>query len=124
MKAEFKDRLQIAMKHSNMKAVDLCEKTKIPKSAVSYYLSGRSEPKSDRLYVIAKALDVSEAWLLGYDVEMQRTVTQKETDAIAEVFDRIKKEKDFKQLILQINRLKPEQINIIKNLVPALLQEN
>lgn len=121
MKVEFKDRLKIAMDRSDMKAVDLCEKTGIPKSAVSYYMAGKSEPKSDRLYVIAKALDVSEAWLLGYDVDMARSVEQKELDEIAQVNDRMQKEKDFRQLIIKINHLKPEQFDIIQKLLDQLL---
>lgn len=120
LKVEFKDRLKVAMKRSNMKAVDLCEKTGIPKSAVSYYLSGKSEPKNDRLYIIAKCLDVSEAWLLGYDVDIARSVEQKEIDEVAQVVDRIQKEKDFRQLIIKINHLKPEMLDIIKKLIEQL----
>lgn len=76
VKEEFKDRLKKALEIRNMKAVDLCEKTKIPKGAISYYLAGKSTPKADRLYLICKALDVSEAWILGYDVEMERDLNE------------------------------------------------
>ena len=71
---EFKDRLKQALKIRNMKAVDLVELTKIPKGAISYYLNGKSTPKADRLFLICKALDVSEAWMLGYDVEMEVSI--------------------------------------------------
>ena len=123
MKAELKDRLKQAMEYHNIRAVELCEKTNIPKSAMSYYLAGRSEPKTDRLYIIAKALDVSEAWLLGYDVEMDRSMEQKENDALAEMYGRLKKEKGFRDMILKINSLNPAQLELIKNLVDALPKE-
>jgi transcriptional regulator with XRE-family HTH domain len=55
-----------------MKQSELCAKTKIPKSAMSQYISGAFEPKQDRIYLIARALSVSEAWLMGYDVPMER----------------------------------------------------
>ena len=55
-----------------MKQSELCEKTKIPKSAISQYLSGAFEPKQDRLHIIANALDVDPVWLMGYDVPMER----------------------------------------------------
>jgi transcriptional regulator with XRE-family HTH domain len=55
-----------------MKQSELCQITKIPKSAVSQYVSGAFEPKQDRIYLMAKALNVSEAWLMGYDVPMER----------------------------------------------------
>lgn len=102
-----------------IKAVDLCEKTGIPKSAMSYYMAGKSEPKSDRLYILARALDVEEAWLLGYDVAMERNISQKENDELADLVDRLKKEKDFRQLIIKINRLKPNQLDAVMNLLDA-----
>jgi transcriptional regulator with XRE-family HTH domain len=55
-----------------MRQADLCEKTKIPKSAISQYISGAFEPKQDRVYLIAKALNVDPVWLMGYDVPMEK----------------------------------------------------
>jgi len=95
MKEEFKVRLKKALDARNMKAVDLVEKTGIPKGAVSYYLNGRSVPKADRLYLICMALDVSEAWLLGYDVDMARTQVQKNNDAIANIVVKLKTDNEF-----------------------------
>lgn len=119
MKELLKDRLRLAMDSKGLKAVDLCERGNIPKSAMSYYLSGRQEPKSDRLYLLAKLLDVSEAWLLGYDVPMERSPDQKEADEMAALFGRIKKDRDFKQLIFRINRLTPAQLDAVKTLLVA-----
>lgn len=56
-----------------MKQVDIVEKTGLGKSAVSQYYSGKYEPKQKGIYLIAKALDVNEAWLMGFDVPMERT---------------------------------------------------
>lgn len=56
---------------------------------VSYYLAGKSKPKADRLHKIAKALQVSEAWLTGYDVTMQRIGTQKKNDWLASLVVRM-----------------------------------
>ncbi len=120
MKEEFKDRLKQAMDYRNLKAADLCERANIPKSAMSYYLSGRSEPKSPRLYIIAKILDVDEAWLLGYDVKMERAPEQKELDELAALNERIKKDLEFRGLIIDINHLTPEQLEAVKNLISVL----
>lgn len=98
-KAEFKDRLKQAMNIRNMKAVDLCEKTEIPKGAISYYLSGKSTPKADRLYLICKALDVSEAWMLGYDVEMAKTQSQKNNDTIADAVVKMRTDNSFLSIV-------------------------
>lgn len=122
MKEELKDRLKSAMNSKGIKAIELCEKTGIPSSAMSYYLNGRMEPKSDRLYIIAKALDVSEAWLLGYSVAQERTPDQKDNDELADLAERIKKDRDFRKLMFAINHLNPSQVDLIRNLVSQLQQ--
>lgn len=72
-KSNCAERISAALKKRNMKQADLCEKTKIPKSAISQYISGAFEPKQDRIRLIANALNVSEVWLMGYDVPMEET---------------------------------------------------
>ena len=66
------ERIKTALHIKGMKQSELCKITKIPKSAISQYISGVFEPKQDRIYLIAKTLDVSEAWLMGFDVPMER----------------------------------------------------
>ena len=66
------NRIKTALLIRGMKQSELCNITQIPKSAISQYISGAFEPKQDRIYLIAKALNVSEAWLIGYDVPMER----------------------------------------------------
>ena len=66
------DRIKTALSIRGMKQSDLCRLTKIPKSALSQYISGAYDPKQDRIYLISRALNVSEAWLMGLDVPMER----------------------------------------------------
>lgn len=70
--ATFAERIKRALLIKGMKQSELCQNTKIPKSAISQYISGAFEPKQDRIYLIAKALNVSEAWLMGFDVPIER----------------------------------------------------
>lgn len=65
----FSIRLNSVMIENGMKQVDLCGKTGIGKSAISQYLSGSFIPKNDKVYMLAKTLNVNPEWLLGYDVE-------------------------------------------------------
>ena len=60
------------MSDKQMKQVDLCNKTGIDKALISNYLSGKYKAKQDKLHKLAIALDVSEGWLMGYDVDMDR----------------------------------------------------
>lgn len=65
-------RLQKALDIRGMKKIELSVKTGIPKSAISQYCSGAFKPKQKRLFLIAEALNVDEAWLMGLDVPMER----------------------------------------------------
>ncbi len=64
----FANRLQKALDKKNMKPIELANKTGLDKSLISNYLSGKYKAKQDKLTIIAKALDVNEVWLMGYDV--------------------------------------------------------
>lgn len=48
---------------------------KMNKSDISQYLSGKAEPNQDKLFILGNALNVSEAWLMGYEVPAERMVT-------------------------------------------------
>lgn len=71
------NRIQYAMDKLDLKQTDLVSRTGISKGALSSYISGRYVPKQNNIYLIAKALNVSEAWLMGADVPMSRNVKSK-----------------------------------------------
>lgn len=73
MKKGTSTRLQELMHIKNINQVDLCQRTGIPKSSMSMYLSGERSPRQNRLSQIAEKFNISEAWLMGYDVPMERT---------------------------------------------------
>ncbi len=68
----FANRLSYALTLRNMKPIELAEITKIDKSKISSYMSGRYKAKTDGLKIIADALNISPIWLMGYDVPMER----------------------------------------------------
>lgn len=74
-------RLKKIMEIKNLKQVDLlelvkpyCEKynVKMNKSDISQYLSNKTKPNQEKLAVLSMALGVTESWLMGFDVPMQR----------------------------------------------------
>ena len=85
------DRISEAMKLRDIRQADLVKKTGISKGALSSYISGRYVPKQNNVYLIAKALDVSEAWLMGGDVPMQRiespTLTRRDPRDIEKILE-------------------------------------
>ena len=61
------ERLKYALNLRNMRPIDLSEKTGIGKSSISQYLSNMVKPKQDRIFAMAKALNVDELWLMGFN---------------------------------------------------------
>ena len=118
-KAQLRDRLREAIIMRNMKAVDLCAKTGIPKSAISYYVAGKSEPRSERLYLLAKALDVSEAWLMGYDVEISRTETQKTNDTLSDIVLKLRSDKELMLTVEKLCQLDKDELDAINRMISA-----
>lgn len=70
--SSFKDRLRKGIDDSGMTQSELARKTGIHRAIISDYVRGRYEAKQDKVYELAKALNVSEAWLMGYDVSKER----------------------------------------------------
>lgn len=85
--AKLQDRLGEALKIRGMRAIRLSEETGINKGTISYYLSGKSHPKHDKLKLICEKLNVSEAWMLGYNVPMERAGINDVNDDIEPNFD-------------------------------------
>ena len=92
-------RISRALSIRNMKQSELCSLTGIPKSAMSQYISGAFEPKQDRIFLIAQALDVSEAWLMGFDVPMKRENLSPDKQELTE----------GEQMVLELFRKIPEE---------------
>lgn len=81
-KATTSDRLQELMKNRGLRQVDIldmvkpyCKKfdVRLGKNDLSQYVNGKVEPRQEKLTVLGQALGVSEAWLMGYDVPMERS---------------------------------------------------
>jgi transcriptional regulator with XRE-family HTH domain len=65
------ERIKEALVIRGMRQVDIVEKTGIGKSSICTYISGEYVPKHKNQCKIAKALNVCEDWLAGYDVPME-----------------------------------------------------
>ena len=64
----FTDRLRTAMDLRGTRAIDLARDTGLSKARISQYTNGIYVPKADAMHKLARALDVSDLWLEGYDV--------------------------------------------------------
>ena len=99
MKNSFQERLKERMDELNLRQADLSEKTGLSKSRISHYINGRYEAKQEALYLLAKALNVNEAWLMGHDVPKERNYTETESNSSSEF------EKTAVQVLSILNKL-------------------
>lgn len=76
-----KDRLITAMKLRGIRPAELARLTGISKARISQYTHGVYVPKTEGVYALAQALDVSDAWLMGHDVPMSCGVAARGTAA-------------------------------------------
>ena len=65
-----KNRLAEALRLRDMTAAELSRRSGIDKGSISNYLKGKFNPKQNAIGSMAKALNVSPAWLMGYPVTL------------------------------------------------------
>ena len=114
------ERLQIAMETRKIKQIDLARVADVNQGALSRYLKGSYEPKSATIYKLALALDVSDMWLEGYDVPMERSQKQKEIDFKNNLYKKIAQDMDLLKTISQYYNLPEEKQKIIRDLVDQM----
>ena len=111
------NRIREALKIRNMRQVELVEKTGIKKSSINNWLAQRWQPKQNAIMLMARALEVSELWLAGYDVPMERPIEQIKADELVILIHRLRNNEELKALCMSLSNLNEAQISIIKSMV-------
>jgi transcriptional regulator with XRE-family HTH domain len=117
--ATISQRLREALAAAGKKQADLVRETGLDRGSISSYLSGKYEPKQKAIYKMAQALDVSEAWLLGYNVPMARTPESKKNDQLAKLIVKLRTDADFYETVVSLAELNESQYRGIKQLIAA-----
>lgn len=116
-RASTADRLKQIMEERNLRQVDIlnlvlpiCAKydVKMNKSDISQYVSGKVEPSQEKLVVLGMALNVTESWLMGFDVSSGRKDTQ------------IQAEKDF-DVFYRFSMLSERDKRIVSDMIDSML---
>lgn len=75
------ERLKQILSERHIRQIDIIEaakpysekyNVKLNKNDLSQYVSGKTEPGQSKLSILGMALNVNEAWLMGYDVPIER----------------------------------------------------
>ena len=68
---EINKRIRLEMERQGLNATDLARLSGLNRSSISRYVNDVIEPKQNAIGAIAKALKVSPASLLGFDIEVE-----------------------------------------------------
>lgn len=120
----FAKRLTQALKIRGITAAEFSRRMGISEAVISQYRSGKYEPKQDRLDEFAKALDVSEGWLMGYDVPMERQSPEesnKPADNVDELVDAIRSDPRKYLLAKRLFELSDSEFDRIERVFDAML---
>lgn len=107
-------RISMAMSYKGMRQIDLANATGISKGQINHYIKDENVPKADKIFILSKALDVSEAWLMGYDVPMDRNPSSKK-QAIEQL------SKYTLSVALKFAQLDINKQQLVENLIDSLL---
>ena len=100
----------------NIRQIDIIESAKpfsekygvkLNKNDLSQYVNGKTEPGQEKLTILGLALNVNEAWLMGYDVPMERDSqqTEQKTEPAPESSETDPVEEAVKQLTNKLMQL-------------------
>ena len=122
--SNFTERLKEALKDSGLTQSQLAQRTNLDKSLISNYLAGNFKPKQDKLYVLAKALNVEPAWLMGYDVNKSTNELLQDKDiALCNHIKNLSKNELEEELLIKCTMLEEENQNKILEIVNMYLKE-
>lgn len=107
-----------------MSQTELSKATGIPRPTISNYVNGKYEAKNDGVYLIAKALGVSEAWLMGFDVVSARQDVQLKSDKIVDLVARLRRDDHFLELTYRLSSLNESELLVVSRMVEGLFQKS
>ena len=118
------NRIAEALSIKGWKQVDLVERTGIAKASINAWVKQNWQPRQKSLMKMAQVLGVSEMWLAGYDVPMERPEAQKKTDELVQLISEIRKSEDLQHLFSSICNLTGDQRKTIETMVNELNKLN
>ncbi|EZY70807.1 LexA family transcriptional regulator [Staphylococcus aureus] len=110
----FKDRLKQIMSERKISQSELSRRTGIGRNSISDYLNGKYEAKQDKVFELAKVLNVNEAWLMGFDISKNRKI---ENNDITSIYNKLTPPRQSNVLKYATNQLEEQNNDSDDNLV-------
>ena len=123
------ERLKQIMQERNMKQVDIlefvlpvCKKygLKMNKSDISQYVSGKVEPNQRKLVALAEALNVSETWLMGYEINEKESICKVEK---GKSLAKLIANENMLDAVVKLSKLQPGDKEMVVNLINSLYEK-
>ena len=123
------ERLKQIMQERNMKQVDIlelvlpvCKKygLKMNKSDISQYVSGKVEPNQRKLVALSEALNVSETWLMGYEINEKELIDEEEK---GKSLAKLIANENMLDAVVKLSKLQPEDKEMVVNLINSLYEK-
>ena len=123
------ERLKQIMQERDMKQVDILELVlpvcnkyglKMNKSDISQYVSGKVEPNQRKLVALAEALNVSETWLMGYEINEKELIDEEEKGkSLAKLIS----SENMLDAFVKLSKLQPGDKEMVVNLINSLYEK-
>lgn len=104
----FANRLRKALQMNNMTQTELANKSGLDKSLISNYLSGNYKAKQDKITLLANILNVSETWLMGFDILKNEENNSSEFEILFDKYKNVLSDKDKQMITFIIEQRKKE----------------
>ena len=123
------ERLKQIMQERNMKQVDIlefvlpvCKKygLKMNKSDISQYVSGKVEPNQRKLVALSEALNVSETWLMGYEINEKELIYEEEK---GKSLAKLIANENMLDAVVKLSKLQPGDKEMVVNLINSLYEK-
>lgn len=123
------ERLKQIMQERNMKQVDILESVlpvckkyglKMNKSDISQYVSGKVEPNQRKLVALAEALNVSETWLMGYEINEKELIDEEEK---GKSLAKLIANENMLDAVVKLSKLQPGDKEMVVNLINSLYEK-
>lgn len=118
------ERLQELMRTLGIKQIDIANRTGIHKSVISLYVNGDRLPRQDKIAVICDAYNIDPAWLMGYEVPMQKQRIDTRDKEISDINKVIAGSSDTRDTFTKYIKLDRPSREAVANLIDLLSSRN
>lgn len=117
----YAERIKYAMKVRGISQKELVDKTGLNKGTISSYLNDKYNPKQNAIFLISKALDVSEVWLMGLTDDMEVPQSRKVYLWLNDVIEN--NDTQIINIISKLSKLERSELLMIESIIDTYLNK-